>query len=702
MHLPTVQHLYQRIETILNQPRWFAGLVVLLLAVKLLCMGLFSSDYQTAMFEPFLEEFLDGWADGCFNPYQHYYENRMEMNFPYPPVMLLIMSVGRGLCMLLPDVPLVLHNILFKLPLLAMDCLVFVLLCRMYPDKRVTAALVYFASPLTLYATFMHTQLDIIPMAFLFLSMVGLTKVHTKRRFCLSAFFMALALLSKFHIAAILPLVAIYIYKHFGLAKTTSYFAVIAGVVFACLMPFYGQGFIEGVVLNSAQSALFTLYFSYGDLKLYVALIAAALVYLYTMNLNFINSDLLYGMGGLIFTIFLALCAPMPGWYMWVIIFLADFILRSNGYKHTMLCYGMLQLLYLLYFVCFHRTEDNVTDLYFLTTDCSFLKIDIPQLRSIVFTMLTSKLLYMMYLMHKFCIAGNSMYAFHNQSFVIGICGDSGTGKSTLQDSVSRMFSPKNFLRIEGDGDHKWERGDRNWENYTHLNPQANYLYRQAMDIRRLKNGESVKRVEYDHNTGHFTQKKTVYPCRFMSISGLHIFYLPQLRSNVDLKIYTEADEDLRLLWKMGRDTAQRGHTREEILRQIQSRYEDARRYVYPQKEFADIVIRYFLDDPETQSVGMELKISTMIDMEGVISALREAGAEISYEFSEDFRHQIVEFRPSQNASLETEEIEQRFDEIFEHGYDILSETFEAEDVSDGVRKLVLVQAIRSKLRGEI
>ncbi len=681
----------------MNQPRWFAGLIALLVLGKLLCMGFFSSDYQNTMFEPFLEEFLRG----SLNPYQSFHLEGREMNFPYPPVMLLVMALGKGLCMLLPGVPLFVHNLLFKLPLLGADLLVLALLCRLYPDKRVMATLMYFASPLTLYATYLHTQLDIIPMALLFLSLACLTQVHSQRRFGLSALFLALAMLAKFHIAAMVPLVVIYIYKHFGAAKTTAYCAILTGTLLLIMGPFYSHGFIEGVVLNSAQSALFTLYASFGEVKVYAALIAVAFVYLYTMNLNFINSDLLYGMGGMVFTIFLALCAPMPGWYMWVVVFLADFILRSNGYKHSVFCFVTLELLYLLYFVCFHRTE-GVTDLYFLTKSCDFLKLDIPQLRSIVFTMLTGKLVYMMYLMHKFCIAGNSMYAYHNQSFVIGICGDSATGKSTLQDSVSRLFSPKNFLRIEGDGDHRWERGDRNWENYTHLHPQANYLHRQAMDIRRLKNGESVRRVEYDHNTGRFTQKRTVHPCRFMSISGLHIFYLPQLRSHVDLKIYTEADEDLRLHWKLGRDTAQRGHTREAVLRQMQSRYEDARRYIYPQKEFADIVIRYFLDDAEEKTVGMELKINTMIDIEPVISALRRAGAEISCEFSEDFCHQIVIFRPSCNEAFEAADFPQLFDEIFEHGYDILSETFEAEDAADCVRKLLLIQAIRSRLRGEL
>ncbi len=665
-------------------------------------MGLFSSDYQNNMFSTFLNEYITGWKDGFSNPYQSFYEQGMKMDFPYPPVMLVIMSFGEGLCMLFKSAPLFLRNIVFKLPLLAFDFLVFCRLCKTYPEKKATVLLAYFSSPLILYSTYMHGQLDLIPMAFLFIGMTLLTELNTSRNFLFSSLFLSLAVLSKLHIVAVLPLVAIYIYKHYGLSKTIAYCVCITGMVFAGIMPFYGDGFINGVVFNTAQSTLFDLTLSFGDLKVYIALAAVVIAYLYTMNLNFINSDLLFGMAGLIFSIFLSLCAPMPGWYVWVVIFMADFLMRSNGYKNFYIYYCTLQLLYLVYFVFFHRAIDGAVDLYFLSTDCSFLKLDIPAIKSILFTTLTSMLVYIMFLMHRYCIIGNSMYHFHNQAFVIGICGDSGTGKSTLQDSISKMFSEKNFLRIEGDGDHKWERGDQNWENYTHLNPKANFLHRQAMDIRRLKNGETVQRVEYDHKTGHFTAKRTVRPCRFMSISGLHIFYLPQLRNIVDLKIYVEADEELRLDWKLGRDSTSRGHTKEDVIRQIESRKDDAQKYIHPQKEFADITIRYFPDGENSDDAGMELSINTKIDVEAVVSVLSDAGIELSYKFSEDFSYQIVEYRPSLNKSAESVDFSQLFVELFSHGYDILSQVFMVDDVADGIRKLIIVQAIHSKLRGEI
>ena len=698
MGLHTAKRFYQNIYEALHKTRVLYVLIVFAVLVKLVMAGVFSSDYQNRMFEPFVQTFL---TNGLKNPYEWFYQQGLSYDFPYPPVMLFVMSVSETLCLLLSGIPLFWHNILFKLPLLVMDLIVFIQICRTFPEKKLRVLVLYFMSPITLYATYMHGQLDIVPMTFLFMSFLYLTIDQSKKHYYLSVLFLALALLSKFHVAVVVPLIVLYLYKQRGFSRAAVYLTLVTALTVVGLLPFYGAGFLDGVVFNTAQSTVFSLFLSFGSLRFYVSIGAILLLYLYVMNLNFINNELLFGLGGLTFSIFLVLCVPMPGWYMWVLLFIADFVIRSNGYRHAYLCYIALNLFYLVFFVFFHSASDGSVDLYYLTTDCSFLKSDSELFRNISFTMLSAVMVYMIFLMHKFCIAGNGLYRFHDSAFVIGICGDSGTGKSTLLQHISSMFSPNNLLQIEGDGDHKWERGDSNWKNYTHLNPQANYLYRQAMDIRSLKNGESVKRVDYDHHTGQFTQKHTYRPCRFISIGGLHIFYLPQLRSIVDLKIYTEAEEDLRVMWKTNRDADSRGYSREEILRQIRSRYEDANKYIYPQKDFADVILHYFIDDEKTGSVGVRAMLNTQIDMNRFLVVLHDAGAEFTYELSDDFRYQIIEYKPSLNKHMETVDFSGLFMDIFDNGYDLLSRQFYADTSFDGVLKLILVQSIYSKLKEE-
>ena len=66
-------------------------LVGMMIVLKLILMGLFSSDYQDIMFIPFVDTFLSG-----HNPYDYYYQNHLISSFPYFPFMLLIESVGEG------------------------------------------------------------------------------------------------------------------------------------------------------------------------------------------------------------------------------------------------------------------------------------------------------------------------------------------------------------------------------------------------------------------------------------------------------------------------------------------------------------------------------------------------------------------------------------------------------------------------------
>lgn len=63
------------------------------IVVKLILMGLFSSDYQDKMFMPFVSAFLQG-----FNPYSYYFEHELLPSFPYFPLMLLIKSIDGGGC----------------------------------------------------------------------------------------------------------------------------------------------------------------------------------------------------------------------------------------------------------------------------------------------------------------------------------------------------------------------------------------------------------------------------------------------------------------------------------------------------------------------------------------------------------------------------------------------------------------------------
>ena len=101
-------------------------IIVIISIVKIVLMGLFSSDYQNKMFMPFVDCFLDG-----RNPYEYYHNNNLISSFPYFPLMLIIESVGGVLNRFLCFENVFLQNIMFKIPLLAFDVIGLVFLLKM-------------------------------------------------------------------------------------------------------------------------------------------------------------------------------------------------------------------------------------------------------------------------------------------------------------------------------------------------------------------------------------------------------------------------------------------------------------------------------------------------------------------------------------------------------------------------------------------
>ena len=89
---------------------------------------------------------------------------------------------------------------------------------------------------------------------------------------------------------------------------------------------------------------------------------------------------------------------------------------------------------------------------------------------------------------------------------IIAINGDSGSGKTTLSKILNLLFE-KEACILETDRYHKWERGNENYQKYTHLNPYANHLERMIEDVFQYKIGQDIFQVDYDHSMGNFTQK---------------------------------------------------------------------------------------------------------------------------------------------------------------------------------------------------
>jgi len=176
--------------------------------------------------------------------------------------------------------------------------------------------------------------------------------------------------------------------------------------------------------------------------------------------------------------------------------------------------------------------------------------------------------------------------------YIISIAGDSGSGKSTISNFIRLYYGYENTTLISGDDLHRWERGDKNWETITHLNPDANNLKLGDLQLLTLREGVKVLRKKYNHKTGQFGDMVTIHPNKYIINEGLHAFYTIGAETLSDLKIYIDIDEDLRIDLKIKRDTIERGYKRDDVLDLIEKRKIDSQRIKKIQLEKADVIIK--------------------------------------------------------------------------------------------------------------
>jgi uridine kinase len=188
-------------------------------------------------------------------------------------------------------------------------------------------------------------------------------------------------------------------------------------------------------------------------------------------------------------------------------------------------------------------------------------------------------------------VQANEYFRLSRKPFVLGIGGDSGSGKDTLVDAIAGLFGKHSVVQVSGDDYHLWDRQKPIWQVMTHLNLRANDLARFSHDVQALANGSQVVSRHYDHDSGKMGKPNILKSNDFIIVSGLHVFSLPILRQLCDLKVFLDMDETLRVHMKLQRDIGKRGHTPETVRDAIRRRQPDAERYIRPQADQADLVL---------------------------------------------------------------------------------------------------------------
>lgn len=177
--------------------------------------------------------------------------------------------------------------------------------------------------------------------------------------------------------------------------------------------------------------------------------------------------------------------------------------------------------------------------------------------------------------------------------FVLGIVGDSGSGKSTIARGVRELIGPGRVSTLELDDYHRYTRAERQELGLTALNPMVHNLALVQEHLALLRTGRPIRNRSYDHTDGSFGPVRVLEPEEVVVVRGLLGFPTEELRAAYDLAVFLYPEPELLFRWKLRRDTKARGYAEAEVLKHIAAHLLDSKLYVLPQADRADLVVRY-------------------------------------------------------------------------------------------------------------
>ncbi len=178
---------------------------------------------------------------------------------------------------------------------------------------------------------------------------------------------------------------------------------------------------------------------------------------------------------------------------------------------------------------------------------------------------------------------------------IIAVAGGSSSGKTTVVNKIISNFLTEKVEVIRHDDYYKDQSEmtieERRRINYDHpLSLDNDLFYSQVLD---LVNGKSIDKPTYDFvelNRTKITEK--IYPAEIIILEGILILEDERIRNLADIKIFVEADDDIRLIRRIKRDTTERGRTLDNVLNQYLSTVKPMHHaFVKPTKRYADIII---------------------------------------------------------------------------------------------------------------
>lgn len=190
---------------------------------------------------------------------------------------------------------------------------------------------------------------------------------------------------------------------------------------------------------------------------------------------------------------------------------------------------------------------------------------------------------------------------------IIGICGGTGSGKTTIARSIVEAVSPQNVVLVEQDSYYRnlsdMPLDERHQANFDHPDSLDSDML--VNHILRLKQGLSIEMPLYDFATHTRSDKiEIIEPRPVVIVEGILIFAEPRVLDLLDVRVYVDTPDDIRLMRRLRRDITERGRTFERTLEQYERTIRPMHyEFVEPSKRHADIII------PEGAQTGVTVEV---------------------------------------------------------------------------------------------
>jgi uridine kinase len=181
------------------------------------------------------------------------------------------------------------------------------------------------------------------------------------------------------------------------------------------------------------------------------------------------------------------------------------------------------------------------------------------------------------------------------ESYVIGVAGGTGAGKTTLAEGLAVAIGPGHAVVVHED---RYYRDNSHLsaalrENLNYDHPDAIDLDLLTMHVRELASGMTIMQPVYDFvqhvRTG---ETVTVFPAKFIIVEGLFTLFNKLLWEVINFKVFLDLDDSERLSRRIERDIRERGRSKESVVGQWNSTVQPMYKlFIQPSRSFADLIL---------------------------------------------------------------------------------------------------------------